>query len=48
MAAPKMKKGEIPKTIKEAQPQPVRQRYAMAAGMTNASGTGTQNKKRGK
>jgi hypothetical protein len=37
--APAMKKGTPPKTIKEAQPKPIPQRYAMATGVTPACGT---------
>lgn len=48
--APKVKTGQTPKTIKEAQPQAVPMRYAMAAGITNAVGKNptTYDKKRGK
>ena len=50
MAAPKVKRGQTPKTIKEAQPEAVRQRYAMATGKANAIGVNptTYDKKRGK
>ncbi len=36
--APKVKTGQTPKTIKEAQPKPVRMQYAMATGETPAIG----------
>ena len=37
MAAPKMKKGRTPKTIKEGQPKAIPLRYAMATGVTPAA-----------
>jgi len=38
MAVPKMKTGQTPKTIKEAQPKPLPLRYSMATGVTPAVG----------
>ena len=37
MAAPQMKKGQTPKTIKEGQPKAIPLRYAMATGVTPAA-----------
>jgi len=45
MAAPKVKTGRTPKTIKEGQPQAVPLRYAMATGLTPAVGNNPCKKK---